>query len=38
MVSLCSERFNVPMGHIGCDCYELPAYPIVLQMNFDIQF
>ena len=33
-----SERFNLPPGHIGYDCYELPAYLKVEQMNFDIQF
>ena len=21
-----SERFNLPLGHIGYDCYELPAF------------
>ena len=29
---------HLPLGYIGCDCYELPAYPKVSQMNFDIQF
>ena len=33
-----SERFNLPLGHIGYDCYELPAYLNVEQMHFDIQF
>ena len=26
MLFLGSERFNVPLGHIGYDCYELSAY------------
>ena len=42
MLFLGSERFNLPLGNIGYDCYELPiylpAYLKVEQMNFDIQF
>ena len=33
-----SEWFNLPLDHIGYDCYELPAYLKVEQINFDIQF
>ena len=38
MLFLGLERFNIPLGHIGYDCYELSAYLKVEQMNFDIQF
>ena len=38
MLFLGSERFNIPLGHIWYDCYELYAYRKVEQVNFDIQF
>ena len=38
MLFLGSERFNIPLGHNGYDCYELSAYLKVEQINFDIQF
>ena len=38
MLFLGSERFNIPLGHIWYDCYELCAYLKVEQINFDIQF
>ena len=38
MLFLGSEWFNIPLCHIGYDCYELPANLEVKQMNFDIRF
>ena len=38
MLFLGSERFNLPLGHIGYECYELPAYLKVEQIIFEIQF